>query len=135
MDRTNWKFGKVNINILTVGIVYRGIAFPIAWKLLNKRGNSDWKERTEVIEKAINMVGKARITGLLADREFVGEEWFAWLIQQDIPFWIRVRENFLYEKGKSLKSLFKSVGKQSVHLRKPYLLKGNQVYLSAVNNK
>lgn len=29
MDRTNWKFGKANINILVLGVAYRGIAFPI----------------------------------------------------------------------------------------------------------
>ena len=33
MDRTNWKFGKVNINILLLGIDYKGIAFPIMWIL------------------------------------------------------------------------------------------------------
>lgn len=135
MDRTNWKFGKVNINILTVGIVYRGIAFPTAWKLLNKRGNSDWKERIEVVEKAIKMIGKTQIIGLLADREFVGEDWFAWLIEQNIPFWIRIKQNFQFEKNKSVGSLFRGVGKQPVFLRKSYFLKGNQVYLSAVNNK
>src|ERR1035437_1132875 len=28
LDRTNWKFGSKNINILTLGIVYKGVAFP-----------------------------------------------------------------------------------------------------------
>ena len=39
LDRTNWKWGKRNINILMLAIVYRGIAIPIVWTLLNKRGN------------------------------------------------------------------------------------------------
>ncbi|EXW59539.1 hypothetical protein J878_4174 [Acinetobacter baumannii 44467_5] len=43
LDRTNWKWGKRNINILMLAIVYRGIAIPILWTLLNKRGNSDTK--------------------------------------------------------------------------------------------
>jgi hypothetical protein len=38
MDRTNWKFGKANINILTVGISWRGTAIPLVWMLLDKRG-------------------------------------------------------------------------------------------------
>lgn len=29
MDRTNWKLGKTNINILVLGAAYKGIAFPI----------------------------------------------------------------------------------------------------------
>ena len=35
LDRTNWKWGKRNINILMLAIVYRGIAIPILWTLLN----------------------------------------------------------------------------------------------------
>ena len=39
MDRTNWKFGEFNINILTLGITYKGVPFPLLFSLLNKRGN------------------------------------------------------------------------------------------------
>ena len=39
MDRTNWKFGEFNINILTIGITYKGVPFPLLFSLLNKRGN------------------------------------------------------------------------------------------------
>ncbi len=35
MDRTNWKFGGFNINILTLGITYKGIAFPLLFSLLD----------------------------------------------------------------------------------------------------
>ena len=28
IDRTNWKFGQTNINILVLAIVYKGVAFP-----------------------------------------------------------------------------------------------------------
>ncbi len=44
MDRTNWKFGRVNINILTLGISWRGTAIPLIWMLLDKRGNSNQQE-------------------------------------------------------------------------------------------
>ncbi len=39
LDRTNWKWGKRDINILMLAIVYRGIAIPIVWTLLNKPGH------------------------------------------------------------------------------------------------
>lgn len=55
LDRTNWKWGKRNINILMLAIVYRGIAIPILWTLLNKRGNSDTKERIALIQRFILM--------------------------------------------------------------------------------
>jgi len=40
MDRTNWKFGSTNINILVIAIVYQGIAFPILFRMMPKFGNS-----------------------------------------------------------------------------------------------
>jgi hypothetical protein len=55
MDRTNRKYGKVDINILTVGIVYKGVAFPVLRKLLPKRGNSNTEERTSLMKKFIEI--------------------------------------------------------------------------------
>ena len=40
MDRTNWKFGEVNINILMLGVTHKGIAYPLLFSMLDKRGNS-----------------------------------------------------------------------------------------------
>ena len=41
MDRTNWQWGKKNINILMLSITYKGIAIPLFWSLLDKKGNSN----------------------------------------------------------------------------------------------
>ena len=49
MDRTNWKFGRTNINVLTLAIVYQGVAFPILISMLDKRGNSHTGERIEMM--------------------------------------------------------------------------------------
>ncbi|WP_194848413.1 hypothetical protein [Candidatus Neptunochlamydia vexilliferae] len=86
MDRTNWKWGKCHINILMLGIVYKGIAIPILWTLLGKAGNSETAERIDIIARFINLFGEGKILGLLADREFVGAKWFKWLNQRNIPF-------------------------------------------------
>lgn len=45
LDRTNWKWGVANINILMLAIVYKGTAIPVYWILLDKRGNSNTRER------------------------------------------------------------------------------------------
>ena len=34
MDRTNWKYGKRHINILTIGVVVNKVAIPIVWNCL-----------------------------------------------------------------------------------------------------
>ncbi len=79
-----------------LAIVYRGIAIPILWTLLNKRGNSDTKERIAFDSTLYShFFGKDRIVNVFADREFIGEQWFTWLIEQDINFCIRVKKTSL----------------------------------------
>jgi hypothetical protein len=95
MDRTNWQWGKSDINILTLAVVYKGIAIPMYWELLDKKGNSDTPERIAIIQKFIDKFGKDCIAGLLGDREFIGEDWFGWLVKENISFWIRVKKNLL----------------------------------------
>ncbi len=75
LDRTNrWEMGKTRmICILMLAIVYRGIAIPILWTLLNKSGNSDTKERIALIQRFIAIFGKDRIVNVFADREFIGD--------------------------------------------------------------
>jgi len=93
LDRTNWRWGKKNINILVLAVVYKGIAIPIYWLLLNKRGNSNTRERIALLKRFIKHFGKTRIIRLLADREFIGKDWFAWLKQEGIDMTIRIKKN------------------------------------------
>jgi len=67
MDRTNWKFGKCNINILMLGVSYKNVAFPLLFKILDKRGDSSTQERIELVQNFINWFGINRINCLLAD--------------------------------------------------------------------
>ena len=92
-DRTNWQWGKKNINILMLAVVYKGIAIPVYWLLLNKKGNSHSRERIALLKRFIGQFGKERILKVLADREFVGKKWFKWLKNQKIDFAIRIKKN------------------------------------------
>lgn len=95
MDRTNWKIGKININVLFVGLLLpNGIFIPIIWKSLNKRGNSSQKERMDLMERFCKVWHNhtaIEIT-LLADREFIGLEWFSFIRKLDWSFVIRLRQ-------------------------------------------
>ena len=93
LDRTNWMFGKANINILVLAIAYKGIAVPILWSFIGHKGNSNYKQRIHLIQRFINLFGKECIETLLGDREFVGDEWLKWLDHRCIGFVIRVRDN------------------------------------------
>jgi hypothetical protein len=93
MDRTNWRWGKKDINILVLAVAYKGAAIPIYWMLLNKKGNSSTLEREVLVNRFIKQFGKKHILGLLADREFIGKKWFEWLKAQEIDFVIRIKKD------------------------------------------
>jgi len=96
MDRTNWKFGKKHINVLTVGINVGSVCIPLAWKVLpqsTKNGNSNTKHRQWLIKSVLQVLPAQEIRVLLMDREFCGDEWLKWLDDHDIGFVLRIRKN------------------------------------------
>lgn len=105
MDRTNWKIGETNINILVIGIVYDGVAFPVLFKMMDKFGNSNCAERIEILEKYQQLFGFETIDYLVADREFIGEKWLEYLNQNQITYHIRIRDNFKIYKTKNSKPI------------------------------
>jgi len=109
IDRTNWKFGQANINIFMLGVVYKEVAFPLLFTMLNKRGNSNIQERIALVNRFVALFGKQCIHSLVTDREFVGEKWIAFLNQQNIRYHIRIRNNFkvyVPSKNKDIKSFW-----------------------------
>jgi hypothetical protein len=93
IDRTNWQFGENDLNFFVAAIVYGNISIPIAWLLLDKKGNSNTQERKGLIRQILAIVPKERIKIILADREFVGEEWFEYLLKtEELPFAIRIKK-------------------------------------------
>jgi hypothetical protein len=110
MDRTNWKYGSKNINLLVLSICVLGTSIPIYWLELDKRGNSNTDERKQVINDVLKDFGNNAISYLLADREFVGNDWFECLQSNAINFVVRIKNNFLLEhKGETISAhkLFK----------------------------
>jgi len=136
LDRTNWKFGSKNINILMLGVSYKNIAFPLMFKMLDKRGTSDMKERIHLVKQYIKWFGLHTVDCLLADREFVGDDWLHFLNDNSIRYYIRIRNNFKvfsYQKNEYIKArwLFDhlKVG-ELYHYPKLVKLHGQECYLS-----
>lgn len=100
LDRTNWQLGKTPLNILVLGIVYKGVAIPVLWTILEKKGNSNTNERKAIVAEFIRLFGVGSILYLCADREFIGKRWFAWLMIEGIDFRIRIRENSQIANGR-----------------------------------
>lgn len=143
LDRTNWKFGKTDINVLVLAITYKGVAFPLLHLMMPKFGNSSTAERISLINRYIDLFGKESIECLLADREFVGKHWIGYLNKNNIKYHIRIRENFWVEIPRNthlVKAfwLFKNVGvDEYAYYRGKVRINGQLCYLSAskVKNK
>jgi len=144
LDRTNWKFGKLSINILVLSICYKGIAIPLMWDMLDKEGASNNIERQHLLKRFITVFGVDKIEALLADREFIGDLWLSFLDDNKIPFYIRIKKNLTIGRtGEELVTANNVVKKlqngQEVVLRgKRYLgqnYKGPKVGIAALRNE
>lgn len=109
LDRTNWRYGKSDINLLVLSVCVLGCSIPLYWLELDKRGNSNSKERIDLLNLFIKDFGSSRIDYLVADREFIGHEWFQYLIDNNINFAIRVKSNTLIEIGNTKTNVEKAV--------------------------
>jgi hypothetical protein len=137
LDRTNWKYGAANINILMLSIAYKGMAIPILWTMLPKRGNSNTCERKELVQRFLDLFGEECIEAFLADREFIGDDWFREMIHNHIPFYIRIRGNmWLNIPGKRPTKafwLFNSLPLNTAsHYHKIVCIDGQWVYLAGM---
>ena len=93
LDRTNWKIGQHHINFLVLALVTRRHRIPLMWSVLDRAGNSDTAQRIALMKRYLSVFEVATIKFLLADREFIGEQWFNFLHKNNIPFVIRVKAN------------------------------------------
>lgn len=106
LDRTEWEFGSHHYNILMLGIVHEGVAFPVVWTMLDKQGNSNTEERINLVERLTRIFPHAEIAYLTGDREFIGRVWVSYLrLSPAVPFRFRLRCSDRIERGaESLKA-------------------------------
>lgn len=140
MDRTNWKLGRCSINLLVVAVARDHVALPIYWTCLTQAGASNTDQRIAAIDALLKVIDPRKIAYLLADREFIGEDWFAYLIKKKIDFSIRVRENLTVTGANArtmlLSRLFASLSKgASTTLRHARTICGCRLYLAARRNE
>jgi len=91
IDRTNWKFGSLDINIFMLSVCWKTVAIPLIWIMLDKAGTSNTAERKDLISLFIEWFGSHRIEGLIGDREFIGDKWMQYLDDMGIPFYLRIK--------------------------------------------
>lgn len=134
LDRTEWKFGKTPLNILVLGVILGDISVPLVWHILPKAGCSSTAERLAIFDCFFVLAPPERIAYLTADREFVGEEWFAFLLAAKIDFRIRIRKNFTVHNRKgALIHVCRLFAALPIHhamsVAKPLLIDGHRLWI------
>ena len=91
LDGTSWQWGGKKYHFLTLSVLYKGVAIPIYWMELSKLGISSQKQR-KVLLKAVLKIADLKGKVLVADREYIGCDWFKALKDNDLDFVIGLRE-------------------------------------------
>lgn len=137
VDRTEWSFGKTRFNFLVLGVVHNGVALPVVWDALDKKGNSNSKERMDLIDRFYATFPNAEVSYLTGDREFIGKEWLTYLmLEPKIPFCLRIRNSDQIDNGR--RQLRASIvfshlkPGQTLTLSGKKLIWGRLVYVSAL---
>ena len=104
IDRTEWKFGQVWINLLMVSAAYRGVSIPLGWKVFSKKGNLSGRKHVVILRNVAGKLSKQRIGKIYGDREFCNREVFQYLYDNNLDFCIRLKKSYL-ANGISFKEL------------------------------
>ena len=109
LDGTSWRFGQQKIHFLVLSIVVKKVSVPIYWVQMSKMGASSQEDRIKLIESASKLFNLTGMT-LIADREYVGKDWFKYLISKQINFMIRIKwMDFFQEVEQTLQGLYKEL--------------------------
>jgi len=93
MDRTTWHAGQTPLKLLVLGAMPGGAVIPMVWSILPHQGNSSPAARILLVDRLLPALPAKRWAVLIADREFVGQEWCNFLRWKRIRQFLRIREN------------------------------------------
>ncbi len=92
MDRTNWKFGRTDLNVLVLSVAVDQVCVPLLWTILDKAGCSSTAERIDLMQSFLSAFPDQKLASFAGDREFIGNKWISWLHDNGVPYVLRLRE-------------------------------------------
>jgi hypothetical protein len=139
LDGTSWQFGSRKIHLLVLSMIYKGIAIPVVWTDLQKKGISSAEEREDLLKKAQGLYALKGKT-LIADREYIGTAWFEVLTQAGIDFIVRLKKGLYRQyvdqaKGHSYSKLMRKAKKGKRPVGKQIDLEGMTLTFVVVANR
>ena len=133
IDRTEWKFGKVWINILMVSVWHRGAAIPVGWKVFSKKGVVSGKKHVVALRETVERLGAERIGKVFGDREFANREMFSYLFENELDFCLRLKKSHL-ANGVAFKQLcVEQTVRTKLRIKRKLQVLGYQAFDAATN--
>ena len=109
IDRTNWWYGSKHINYLVLSIRYKNVAIKIFSMALTKCANSTAAQRIEMLKRVITCFGKNIIGDFCGDREFLCVKLLKYLVEENIPFTMRIKGGCVVKNGTGQKVTIKAL--------------------------
>ena len=138
LDGTSWSMGQTKVHYLVLSVLVKKVAVPIYWVQLGKLGASSQEERKEMFDKALSLFDLRGMT-LLADREYIGKEWFKYLKDKGINFVIRLKFADYYcevdaLKGKNYQAMYDRCRQKGKLVKKQIQLDGENYWMVMIPN-
>jgi hypothetical protein len=133
LDRSEWKMRGRWLQVTMIGIAHQGMSIPLLWQVCNGQGNTACSTRKALLscfDKWIDRQPNQHIWWV-ADREYIGKDWFRELLERKMQFCIRLRKNVtLTRQNRKIKlhQLFECTTLRT--LAKPRKLYGTSLYLA-----
>jgi hypothetical protein len=93
LDRTEWHFGSKAVNALVAGVAHGGIAYPVAWTVLDHEGGSGAAGQVEVVGRLTDVLAPGDIRAPMANQGFTGADWIEAPAERDVPFVLRLKSD------------------------------------------
>jgi hypothetical protein len=141
LDGTSWKRGNNWHHYLVLCVIYQGVAIPIYWVDLEKQGISNIRERKRFMKRVFRSFNLKDKT-LIADREYIGIDWFKYLMDSELNFVIRLKKNVYHgainrAKGKTVEELIQKVKRSKIpykSVQKAFELNGMKLFFTISKN-
>lgn len=133
LDRTEWKMPGQWVQVTMIGIAHQGMSIPLLWQTLNGQGNTPKVVRQALLRCLDQWIQPETDQHIwwIADREYIGKEWFEEMTARKMHFCIRLRKNALADTGNKKVKLYQLFETSSLRiLTKARMVHGCKLYLA-----
>ncbi len=105
LDRSEWKMRGKWVQVTMIGIAYQGMSIPLLWQVYNGQGNTAYSTRKALLDCFHQWIDRKDNQQIwwVADREYIGKDWFKELLLRKMQFCILAQNVTLIHQNKKIK--------------------------------